>query len=390
MEVQSGCTAIFQPPQIEGVVQSREWLSFYPKSKVSSDVFEFTVPGTSTAYIDLNKSLVDVVVKITNADGTDTVTPIQGILDNFGLSKIFKEFNLSMQQKLTSTMVGKNYPYKVFLDYVTNYKEVPENVPSEWVYDSLVSRVIRAGHIRNDFVDSHPVQLQGAFHIDLSQQEKCIPPGVALDFKLVKNRDAFAIVSATKTLKFEIENIKLKICHVHLTPEMSLAHEKTLQEHDALYPYWQSVIKTDSAPKDSLMFNWLDVFSGQIPNEVIVYIGKAADYVGNYDGQTEVPYSTMELRVDGVSVPLSKEQEYTGSKFFALGYEWPPQKGFNKQVGKVMKFTLESDEIFGKIKQVKIDLDIVFRAALTEMATVVVYGRMASLMRIDKAKNVYI
>ena len=90
-------------------------------------ITEFNIPGTSMDYINVAKSKLHVTYVITGPSGekikderdlnghpsvnSDQVGPV-----NFILYSIFRQIDLSLNQKIVSTDVGVNYPYKTMID----------------------------------------------------------------------------------------------------------------------------------------------------------------------------------------------------------------------------------------------------------------------------------
>ena len=90
-------------------------------------VIEFSVPGTSADYISLGKSKLHIKYIITDEEGnkikdqkdlngvpTDNSDQVASV--NFTLHSIFRQIDLSLNQKLISPDVGVNYPYKALSD----------------------------------------------------------------------------------------------------------------------------------------------------------------------------------------------------------------------------------------------------------------------------------
>ena len=88
-------------------------------------VVEFSVPGTSVDYISLGRLHIKYIITDGEGDkikderdihGVPTANNDQVALVNFSLHSIFKQINLSLNQKLISPDVGVNYPYKALID----------------------------------------------------------------------------------------------------------------------------------------------------------------------------------------------------------------------------------------------------------------------------------
>ena len=66
---------------------------------------------------------------------------------------------------------------------------------------------------------------------------------VDIDNKLWPNRDEFRLITfpGGTVAKLVIEEIKLLVCKVKLSPATILAHAAVLRENNALYPYQKQI-----------------------------------------------------------------------------------------------------------------------------------------------------
>ena len=120
--------SLFAPPPTDKSIIKEYWVDYNPIAAISEGrVIEFSVPGTSVDYISLGKSKLYVKYIITDEEGdkitderdihgaptanNDQVAPV-----NFTLHSIFRQIDLSLNQKLISPDVGVNYPYKALID----------------------------------------------------------------------------------------------------------------------------------------------------------------------------------------------------------------------------------------------------------------------------------
>ena len=123
-KVQDSRLAIFQPPPIEFSIEKREWIKYLPENGLQVP-FSFHIPGTSSTYIDLNKSRLVVVGHFLHKDGTNIVASEQDIKPtNAFLHSMFIQADVSLQQKIISPNISINYPYKAIMDLLVNYDDV--------------------------------------------------------------------------------------------------------------------------------------------------------------------------------------------------------------------------------------------------------------------------
>ena len=118
--------SLFAPPPTDNSIEY--WVDCNPIAAISDGgVIEFSVPGTSVDYISLGNSKLHIKYVITDEDGdkikderdilgvptanNDQVAPV-----NFSMHSIFRQIDLFLNQKLISSDVGVNYPYKALID----------------------------------------------------------------------------------------------------------------------------------------------------------------------------------------------------------------------------------------------------------------------------------
>ena len=101
MDVVQTSLYLFAPPATDKSIVKEYWVDYNPIAAISEGgVIELSVPVTSIDYINGVPT-----------DNSDQVAPV-----NFNLHSIFRQFDLSLNQKLISPDVGLNYPYKALID----------------------------------------------------------------------------------------------------------------------------------------------------------------------------------------------------------------------------------------------------------------------------------
>ena len=128
MDVVQNSLSIFVPPPIDSSIQRQYWVEFNPIAAISeSGAIEFNIPGTSVDYINLSKTKLHITYVITRENGdpihderglngqptadSDQVGPV-----NFPLHSIFRQIDLSFNQKNVSPDIGVNCAYKALVD----------------------------------------------------------------------------------------------------------------------------------------------------------------------------------------------------------------------------------------------------------------------------------
>ena len=131
MDVVQASLSLFIPPPIDNSIQKEYWVELNPIAAISGGgVIEFNIPGTSVDYVNLAKTKLQVSHAITHADGSPIVdNRVSGVPTadsdqvgpvNLTLHSIFRQIDLSLNQKIVSPDVGVNYPYKAMIDLLLN------------------------------------------------------------------------------------------------------------------------------------------------------------------------------------------------------------------------------------------------------------------------------
>ncbi|OOY93678.1 hypothetical protein BOW18_12190 [Solemya velum gill symbiont] len=120
--------ALFQTPQTVLGSQGTEWVTYRPVNQLTGgSAIEFTIPPMANTYLDLQRTLLNLKVKITKSDGSDVgaLTDDEVGLVNAPLHTLFSQVDLNVQQQPMSE-VGSCYPYKAYLDVLLNTEDKVE------------------------------------------------------------------------------------------------------------------------------------------------------------------------------------------------------------------------------------------------------------------------
>jgi len=114
--------------------------------------------------------------------------------------------------------------------------------------------------------------MMGRIHSDIFFQEKYLPSDVNIRVRLIRNRDAFCLVSnaAQSGFKIKIVDCKLFVKKVKLSPSVFLAHAKAFENSNAKYPIRRVVCKTFTIPRGNLDYSQESLFSGQLPMRLVL------------------------------------------------------------------------------------------------------------------------
>ena len=109
-----------------------------------------------------------------------------------------------------------------------------------------------------------------------------------------------------KKYKIIITEAILKVCHVSLNPNVTVAHNEAIQISPAIYPFWRSDIKSFNVSSGSYTVMIDNIFHGKIPSKIIIGMVSNAAYSGDYKNPfhfQNMKVNYLEINVDGQPVP---------------------------------------------------------------------------------------
>lgn len=416
--------AIFEPKKVESGEERVEYIEYRPIGQINNkSVIEFNVYGSGNRYIDLRRTRLTVEIRIVRSDGT----PIKMDEDNVALvnlahSTIFRQCDVLMQHVNINPDVGINYAYKAYIDTVLNCSEDAKesHLSGEFFFKdtahAMKSNDPKDGanvglYTRSLFTNQgQTIQLSGPLHSDVFKINRYLLNGVPINIRLNPALDTFSLVSPDKkNYQLQILDAKLKICHVHVNPDVVIMHNHGLEQSPAIYPFNKSEIKAYSVASGMTSFMASDMFQGRIPTRVVVGLTPEKGYSGSFEHNPfyfpHMNCNYMAFHINGVSRPDTPftpdfktgkcvESFLSISRGMGIGRDdsgnfidirdYPVAYAFHV-------FDIHSTQnknIHVKQNRGQTLLDIRFDTPLPEPTTVIVYASFSSSIEIDQARNV--
>ena len=259
---------------------------------------EFTIKNANYLYLNLTNSRLHVLVKITKADGTNidanTAAPI-----NLTLYSMFREIRLELNgQNIGDT--SELYTYRSHLETLLNLcNDIQETrlLSEGWTKDTSGHMGITAVGENNarlntratKFARSAVVKLIGRFHLDAFQQERLIPPNIDFNMRLIPSPNDFVCKSAATAQEARQENYKFVIqsaSFIIRTKKLtSTAHKAliTLRLTQNMVHHLSRVQMNHlSIPANQTSINFANIFTGALPDLVVVGLVSDGDLAGGY------------------------------------------------------------------------------------------------------------
>ena len=410
----TGDLSLFNRPSVDTAVSSVSYREYRPLGQISrGSPISFNLAPTTSEYIDLKNITLTLRVKIVKEDGTAITAADKVAFANNAGNSLFRQVDIKIQQKLVTSSVGTNYPYKALLDALTGYGPCLEN--------QLFFKD-RAGHmddsdpstatgntglfVRHEWTkEGQEILLDGPLFVDILQQQKMLLDGVGLEIELFPQTDAFVLMAEGETAKYTVKIVDatLTVPHNTVSPGVLLGHSESLKEKNALYPFLRSEIKTFNIASGSYTWTGDNIFQDSVPFKLIVGLVSAAAYSGNY---TRNPFNFdnmklnyLDFMVQGQSKPGPPFQpEYEKRQYPQVmealnkgknrsDYSYINYDGLGDGYA-IYIFEVDRDKAFPIIRKGHTRMVLKLSEALEEAATLIVYGQFPAMMEIDQVRNV--
>jgi hypothetical protein len=256
------------------------------------------------------------------------------------------------------------------------------------------------------------VDLMGCIHSDLFFQEKYLPSDVGLRLRLVRNKNAFCLMSSAQqpAYKIKLHDCKLFVRKIKLSPSVFVAHAKALEVGNAKYPVRRVICKTFTVPRGNLDFSQENLFTGQLPTRLVIGCVDNDSYNGAYDKN---PFNFKHYNLNQIKVYLDGQHQHIRplEPNFANNHFVGAYMSLFSGTGKVQRdegndisredypggyalyaFDLTPDLAeeghFNLVKEGSVRLDLKFTAALANTINVIAYAEFENVIEIDRNRNV--
>ena len=390
---------------------------------------EFEITASGEDYLDLSQCYLKLKVKIVNADGSSLQTYAAGAgvgnvaadaegpqhriaPANLLLHSLFRQVEFSMNDTLV-TSSNDTYPYRAYLETLLSYGNEAKKTwlrhLESWYWDETDQFDAK----RKRYAKSKVVDLVGRLHVDMCMQGRLVPNNVSVKFVLTRSKPEFCILNYhAGHLKVVIESATLEARRVKLAAEEQLRIERGIAESGAKYPITHVVTKSFTVPQGLSSVTLDSMFSGQIPNKVLLAMVRNDAFTGEYDKN---PYNLQTfdmthacLYVDGRQVPSAGlEADFSKDLYADMYFELYKNLGFYPhdwgngitahqfaEGSFVLAFDLTPDEAGDGVDFVTtrrhgtVKASLRFAEGLNATATVIALGQFDNTLVIDKNRSV--
>ncbi|GFQ74302.1 uncharacterized protein F54H12.2 [Trichonephila clavata] len=134
----------------------------------------------------------------------------------------------------------------------------------------------------NIYKDSKLMDMIGALHFDLGNQSKYLINSVNLRIKLERNKDAFALMSASQDFKIVIQHASLFVRKVKVAPSILIAHKTALSRGAIKMPLLRTEMKSFALSSGMQSITIPNAFIGQVPARLIMGMVSNTAYNGDF------------------------------------------------------------------------------------------------------------
>ncbi|MCG8049145.1 MAG: hypothetical protein N0E48_26675 [Candidatus Thiodiazotropha endolucinida] len=365
--------------------------------------------------MDLKHSLLNVKLRLTDAQGTPLKEEFVAGLINLPLHTIFRQIDVSLNQNMISN-IGTNYPYKSYIDTILKTDQsTQDNILSSQLFykdtgdnpDSADAKTGPNSGLFSRYMATKGgkiADLEGPLFLDMFQQSRLMINGVSIGIKLWPSLDAFRLMSDSlnPNEKVQIVDVRFKLCVQRLNGGVLVAHEKLIQKQPAVYPYLRSEIKTASVAPGQYGFSADDIFQGLVPTKLVVGLVSSAAYTGDYSKNPlnfrTYDCSSVGLYVDGQSYPSQPLQPNYSAGQFVDCYRTLTQFRNDINVSRedfeygYCLYVLDIDPYyaFNTKRRGHCRLELKFANPLPESVTLIMYASFPEILRIDESRSVFV
>jgi hypothetical protein len=154
---------------------------------------------------------------------------------------------------------------------------------------------------------------------DIFDQPKLIPSGCDFRLRLVFADPSFYLWTNENTSdsKLVVRDASLFIRQVQVSQPTVLAHRRIHEKRNMVYDYVRSEMKTYTIPKEVNSFNFHNVYTGVLPDRIVLMLIEQDAFHGNIK---KSPYNFVNANLTSISVYVNGlEQKIENFKFGGTG-----------------------------------------------------------------------
>jgi len=414
-------TDIFSLPVSDVSIVSSDDQPYYPIVTISeTNLIQFLVNGSNTHYLDLNSSYLYLKCRLVNKDGSKVTEKCA--VGNLFFHTLFQNVQVTLNGVVVEDH-NNMYPYSSYLQrqLAYGYAVKTSNMSTELYYkngspDNFDPNMNLDFKQHFDMTkDSKTFEVLGNLCTSITQQKKYLPPNVEVGITIRRQTPDFYLDCAktgtvtSGAFKVIIDDAIFYARRHLLNPQLSLAHQQRLLKGEtAKYPCRRTEVKTFALPTGSYGSSGQLVFTGPVPELLVVCATTSEAFRGALD---KSPFNFQNFNIQEISITVDDDPSMfrTMSFDFANNISLRGYQSLFKAVkdmdasnyiardtynlGNAMYvfelMPVAGNGLFSQEREAQVKVEIKFAQALTEPINVIVLGQFQSVIQIDHNKNVY-
>ena len=304
---------------------SSDTLIVQTMAQIGEGPFDIVVPPAPSLWWDLARSQIRITGQFVDDKGDDiaadgAVGPV-----NLLVHSLFSNIEMELNSQLM-TDPNQLYPYRAMFETLCTYS--PDVLRTRaacemWSKDTggkmkeLAGGANKGLNERMERVNkSKIITLMGRPHVDLFNQEKCIPPGMGFKLRFIRAKPEFYCINKARAnandaipkYKFKITSAELHLCARQSLPDLLAGAERALQQHNAEINFTKIKMKTYNIPSGATMQNIPNLYLDRLPDLLAFAFVNDAAFGGTYETNPfnfeHMNISKMVLRVNNASHPV--------------------------------------------------------------------------------------
>ena len=307
---------LFESPGLQTSITHGEYVEYRPLAALEDNTpIEFAVTGSSQ-YLDLASSFIHVKARVVKPDGgaLDAATDVAPM--NLTLHSMFSDVSVYLNNVQLSTPSGC-YPYQAYIQTLLSYS--PDTKKSQ--LEAAMYYQDTSGHM-DEVTDGHNagmakrrtraarsavMDMMGRLHCDLFHQGKYLLNHLDLRLKLNRSKDAFVLSGAVvggpggaiPNYKLQLMDCSLHVRRVEVSPPVNLAHARTLERSNVIYPMTKTVMRVYTAAQGSFSLTVDNMFLDKVPNKIVMGFVRADAFNGSYALN---PFNFLHINVNFIAL----------------------------------------------------------------------------------------
>ena len=319
-----GEVMLFEPVQVQNYLHDEFTRDFSPIAAIQHGApIEFNIPGATQLYNDLNNTVLRVRARILDAADHPPDANLHPSVVNNVFNSMWRDMTLTMNGRQI-TEPNNMYAWRAYFEDLLNYSSDVQHTRLHcqcWHRDTAGHLAVRAHNGANvgyntraaKFAEGHVVEMIGRPHLDMFNQDKLIPPGININYRLLPAADTFVIRTPdgdNAQYRFVIETVQLLMHTKQLSEQTELAHRTIVQNQSMRLPHTRVLLKhlSVAAGLGSIAFD--NVFTSALPDLVIMGMVTDDTFVGGYHQAS--PFNFQHFNVNRVDMKVNGTQRPSG------------------------------------------------------------------------------